>query len=146
MTDPAALLLRLTPLLKPLLDASPVFLAYLYGSMARGEDTHLSDMDIAILTEGDLTPLQCLDLEMGLELALEKAGYPQADVREVSRAPIIARGRVLTQGKELYCRDEEKRMAFEIRTRREYLDFLPFWETSQQLFFEAARNQAESES
>ncbi len=137
MSD-AGLLIRLTAAVEPILSTSPVYLAYLYGSTARGDETPLSDLDIAVLADSKLEPLERLDLEMKLELALEQAGFPQADVREVTLAPIIARGRVITEGIILYSRDEERRVEFETRSRSEYFDFLPFWEENQRAYLEAA--------
>ncbi len=91
MFDRLALVTRLSTWLQPILDKEPVYMAYLYGSTARGENTPLSDLDIALAAERDLAPLERLVLEMRAELELEKAGISQADVREVTQAPIIAR-------------------------------------------------------
>ncbi|MGH3686523.1 MAG: hypothetical protein ACRDRU_10600 [Pseudonocardiaceae bacterium] len=47
---------------------------------------------------------------------------PAVDLR---RAPLRVRGRVLEEGQLLYSSDEPGRVAFEVRTRSEYFDFLP---------------------
>jgi len=137
------LLERLTAVLGPILSDSQVYLAYLYGSAARGENTPLSDLDIAVLVEAELKPLERLDLEMRLELVLELAGFSQADVREVSQAPIIVKGRIITEGKILYCRNEGLRVEFETRSRSEYLDFLPFWEENHRIYLETTYSMRE---
>lgn len=62
MFDRPAPVTRLSNLLQPILGKEPVYLAYLYGSTARGENTPLSDLDIALAAERDLAPLERLDL------------------------------------------------------------------------------------
>jgi uncharacterized protein len=50
---------------------------------------------------------------------------PAVDLVDLRRAPLRLRGRVLEKGLLLYSSDEPGRVAFEVRTRSEYFDFLP---------------------
>lgn len=50
---------------------------------------------------------------------------PAVDLVDLRRAPLVVRGRVLQEGRLLYSADEPARVAFEVRTRSEYFDFLP---------------------
>lgn len=50
---------------------------------------------------------------------------PAVDLVDLRRAPLGLRGRVLGEGRLLYSADEPGRVAFEVRTRSEYFDFLP---------------------
>lgn len=50
-----------------------------------------------------------------VQLALyHRCGILEADVRVIDDAPIILRGRVVTEGILLYSRDEETRVDFEV--------------------------------
>ncbi|MDQ3762656.1 MAG: nucleotidyltransferase domain-containing protein [Actinomycetota bacterium] len=96
--------------------------AYLFGSRATGRHRPTSDADIAIM------PGQSLDLlaEAGLADQLAQAlQVPAVDLVDLRRAPLGLRGRVLEEGRLLYSADEPGRVAFEVRTRSEYFDFLP---------------------
>ena len=104
------------------LAAAGVQFAYLFGSRATGQHRPTSDADIAI------KPGQPLDLlaEVGLAGRLAQAlQVPAVDLVDLRRAPLWLRGRVLEEGRLLYSADEPGRVAFEVRTRSEYFDFLP---------------------
>jgi len=96
--------------------------AYLFGSRATGQHHPTSNADIAVM------PAQPLDLlaEAGLADRLAQAlEVPAVDLVDLRRAPLVVRGRVLQEGRLLYSADEPSRVAFEVRTRSEYFDFLP---------------------
>jgi uncharacterized protein len=104
------------------LAAADVQFAYLFGSRATGQHRPTSDADIAIM------PGQPLDLlaEVGLADQLAQAlQVPAVDLVDLRRAPLWLRGRVLDEGRLLYSADEPGRVAFEVRARSEYFDFLP---------------------
>ena len=104
------------------LAAAGVQFAYLFGSRATGQHRSTSDADIAIM------PGQPLDLlaEVGLADQLAQAlQVPAVDLVDLRRAPLWLRGRVLEEGRLLYSADEPGRVAFEVRARSEYFDFLP---------------------
>lgn len=46
-------------------------------------------------------------------------------MRVIDDAPIIFRGRVVTEGILVYSRDEAVRVEFEVTTRLQYFDYLP---------------------
>lgn len=56
--------------------------AYLFGSRSRGEETERSDVDLAVLFEGETD----LDRVVALEDALERAVALRVDVVDVARA------------------------------------------------------------
>lgn len=105
----------------------PVNLAYLFGSAATGQNTPLSDVDIAlVLTAEMITPGQQLSMELKLAEEISRhCAITDVDVRIINTAPLMLRGDVITQGILLYCTDEPFRIAFETSTRSEYFDFLP---------------------
>lgn len=101
--------------------------AYLHGSAATGRATSLSDIDIAVVAGGSLSPKRRGVLIRELTVALERA-YPGTpfDVRFLDELPVSIRGRVVTQGRRVLDRDPAQRLEAEVRARMEYHDFLVF--------------------
>jgi predicted nucleotidyltransferase len=98
--------------------------AYLFGSLARGTAKTRSDVDIAVLYEGDPpTGLAGLGVELAGDLE-RLLGHP-VDVIVLNRAPTDLVHRVLRDGHLLVDRDRSRRIAFEIQSRNEYFDLLP---------------------
>ncbi|MGH3539603.1 MAG: type VII toxin-antitoxin system MntA family adenylyltransferase antitoxin [Pseudonocardiaceae bacterium] len=96
--------------------------AYLFGSRATGRHRPTSDADVAIMPGEPLDLLAEARLSDRLAQALQ---VPTVDLVDLRRAPLRVRGRVLSEARLLYSGDEPGRVAFEVRTRSEYFDFLP---------------------
>ena len=96
--------------------------AYLFGSRATGRHRPDSDADIAIMPDAPLDLLADAAVADQLAQALQ---VPAVDLVDLRRAPLRLRGRVLEEGQLLYSSGEPGRVAFEVRTRSEYFDFLP---------------------
>ena len=96
--------------------------AYLFGSRATGRHHPHSDADIAVMPQAPLDLLAEAAVADQLAQALQ---VPAVDLVDLRRAPLRVRGRVLKEGRLLYSSDEPGRVAFEVRTRSEYFDFLP---------------------
>jgi len=104
----------------------PVDAAYIHGSMARGTPLPDSDVDVALLWRTLPAPYQRLQLELEIQAALEDAsGLARLDVRSLNDAPLNVQGSILTEGILLYCADHDRRVAFEVSTRKRYFDFQP---------------------
>lgn len=94
--------------------------AYLFGSAAKGSDSALSDVDIAILREK--LPSKELRARARLIEDLSRAAGTNADVVSLNDAPPALAGRILRKGHLLFCRDETKRIRYEIRALQRDLD------------------------
>ena len=98
---------------------------YLYGSGARGES--LADLDIAVLTEhgaavGSLEPLAAA-------LQAEAAPHgPDIDMRPLHGSNPRFRANVIAEGRLIFERSRETRIAFETETMIEWLDCKPTWQ------------------
>ncbi|MCL7455450.1 MAG: nucleotidyltransferase domain-containing protein [Anaerolineae bacterium] len=126
--------------LPAILEDEPVQLAYLYGSSVSGQTTPFSDVDIALVLGQPIDPLERLQLILRVQLALaDRCGIDTADVRVVDDAPLVFRGRIVTDGLLLYARDDGERVRFETATRMRYFDYLPIHRRLQAQFFEALR-------
>ncbi len=117
---------RIEQILRRFLAAEPrVVTAYLFGSVARGTAGPGSDVDVAVLLEVPPPPTLaglCLDLADDLREAL---GVP-VDLVVLNRADADLIHRVLRDGRLILDRNPGRRIAFEVRSRSEYFDLLPF--------------------
>jgi predicted nucleotidyltransferase len=126
----------LRSVLPGILDHEPVSLAYLYGSVTTGRMHPFSDVDIALLVDEGLSPLERLKLTLGIQLDLaDQCDLSNADVRIINDAPLIFQGRVVCDGLLIYVGDEQERIEFETVTRLRYFDYQPVHRRLQDAFF-----------
>lgn len=131
-----ALVSKLQHALPRLLRHQPVILAYLYGSITTGLLNPFSDVDIALVVEEGLAPLDALKLmlRLGVDLA-DSCDITNADVRIINHAPLVFQGRVVCDGILIHAGDEGERVEFETSTRLRYFDYLPIHRRLQDAFF-----------
>jgi len=106
-------------------EASPPVCAWLFGSLARGEGHRRSDVDVAVLF-GRTMPATLAGIGLDLEGRLEDRLAREVDIVVLDRAPVDLAHRVLRDGVLLFDRVPSMRVAFEVRSRREYFDLLPY--------------------
>lgn len=98
--------------------------AWLFGSHSRGTATPGSDVDVALLYSGP--PGATLsELPERVAAAVERAMRAEADLVVLNRAAVDLVHRVLRDGVLLLDRCPSARIAFEVRSRREYFDLAP---------------------
>ena len=119
MDDVLARLLAVAP---SVLADEPVVAAYLFGSHARGEADHLSDVDVALLAP-DVAPRDRLDLRLRVMGELSHALEGEVDVIVLDESPLTLSGRVIHDGAVVYSANEQRRAQYESRTFREFVDF-----------------------
>lgn len=95
--------------------------AYLFGSRSTGGARDSSDVDIAVLVG---RPFGLLD-EQRLAARAQSTLHLPVDIVVLDRASLELRGRVVQEGELIYSGDHAARVTFEVRTRSQYLDFLP---------------------
>ena len=131
---------KLRQCLPAILSGEPVRLAYLHGSAPAGRATPFSDVDVALVAGEEIEPDRRLQLMLRVQLALaDRCGIGNADVRVIDDAPLVLRGRVVTEGVPVYVRHEAERIEFEVRTRLLYFDYLPTHRDMQERFFRRIR-------
>ena len=102
----------------------PVEIAYLHGSVARGQASANHDIDIALVLSELLAPYERLRLESEIQTALEEVcDLPNLDVRTINHAPITLQGVIILEGILLYDRVKDRRIAFEVLTRQKFTDY-----------------------
>ncbi len=124
--------------LPDILQDRPVLIAYVYGSVATGCPTPLSDVDIALVLapQCGLDAYQQFVMELEIEAEIERrCGLQNADVRSIDNAPLAVQGRVVTSGQLLYAKDDDFRVAYEVRTRKRYFDFQPVLAMMREAYF-----------
>jgi predicted nucleotidyltransferase len=126
--------------LPPILAQYPVDAAYVFGSVARGTATLLSDVDIALLLADPVSSYDRLKLELAVQGDLEMAcDVSSADVRVINDAPLMVQGRIVQQGRLVYEHDHRHRVNFEVLTRKLYFDFAPTAHRLRDAFLERVR-------
>lgn len=114
----------------------PVVLVYLFGSHARGDADSESDVDLAVLVDASLTPLQRHRLRLrllrdaadALDLPLE-----HLDVVTLQDVPVLLQYNVLRTGQLLFAKTPAARQAFERSVEQRYEDVRPYLEREAEL-------------
>lgn len=113
MTDAIARALAMTP----------VVVAWLMGSRARGTARDDSDTDVGVVLPRGVCAT--LDLVAGLTVRLRDAGVPEPDVHVLAETPLAFQAEAVLHGERAFCADEEVRVSYETYVTTRYLDFEP---------------------
>lgn len=106
-----------------------VLLAYLFGSVAEDKQNRLSDLDIAVLVETD--KLGKLDEQpFGYQVSvmtdvISLLKTNDVDLVILNYATPLLSHEVVKYGEVVFCRDEEMRIQFEVRSLQQYIDTKP---------------------
>jgi len=118
-----------------------VRLAYLFGSLVRGRSNKLSDIDIAVLLDEER--YRALDEKepYGYKAALiaDLMGMlhtNEVDLVVLNEAPPLLAHEVIRTGVVVFCRDERERIAFEVHTKKRYLDTKPLREIKRHYLYQ----------
>ena len=90
---------------------------YLFGSYARGNIKHFSDIDICVVTERNISK--------GVKEEILSNSSKKIDISIFWDLPLSIRFRVIKEGKLLYKRDALKLQRVKVDTLKAYLDFQP---------------------
>ncbi len=117
-----------------------VVLAYVFGSHARGETWAHSDVDMAVLLEGLPDDDHCFDMRLQVVGGVMDVLQTDAvDALILNQAPPALAHAVLRDGILIFCRDEQTRIDFYLRTVNRYLDFKPVLRRHERAILESAR-------
>lgn len=106
-----------------------VVASYLFGSFALGTYTPLSDIDIAVLFDKDLSQEIVEELENEILDGLMKIfKTDEIDLVVLNSAPLSVRYGVLETAKIIYCSNIEKTVDFQTEVVSKYLDIKPYRE------------------
>lgn len=108
-----------------------IIFAYLYGSYAFRTIHKESDIDIAVyIKEGDLEFYLKKDNELLSTLSLISS---KIDIRILNVMPLVLKFEVISEGKLLFSKDEEKRVDFETESYYRYFALKPFLEEEKEI-------------
>jgi predicted nucleotidyltransferase len=102
--------------------------AWLFGSMATGKAGKNSDLDIAVLFTPDLSKYERFDLRLLIGGELARLAEREVDVVDMAAAPLYLQHQVRKTGRLIVEKDHAYRVAFDIRSRRDYFDLAPVLE------------------
>jgi predicted nucleotidyltransferase len=100
-----------------------VLAVILFGSVARGEQTAHSDVDICLV----LTPERVRDKSVLSRKRLEYLAQFDLDAQIFQALPLYIRHRVLKEGQVLFVRDEDLLYEVAFRTAQAFEDFKPIY-------------------
>jgi predicted nucleotidyltransferase len=100
-----------------------VLAVILFGSVARGEQTARSDVDVCLV----LTPERIRDKSVAARTRLEYLSHFDLDVQIFQALPLYIRHRVLKEGQVLFVRDEDLLYEVAFRTAQAFEDFKPIY-------------------
>ena len=95
-----------------------VRLAYLFGSVARGEARRSSDLDVGVVFSPIPAPAQLDQLATDLEAAAGRG----VDLVVLNDAPPLLTHEAIRARRLIVCGDEDERVGFETRATARYLD------------------------
>lgn len=114
--------------------------AWIFGSVARGDSTEDSDLDVAVLLRADQARSNrswLFDLAGSLE---RHSPSGRVDIVVLADQGPILRHRVLSEGKLIHDADTDARIAFEAATISEYLDWKPTHDIAMRVAYAGLRD------
>ncbi len=104
-----------------------ILFAYLYGSVARGDNSKRSDIDIGIFIDRNFKKHAFYEAEVAEEIE-EYTGLKNVEVIVLNDKSLRFLNQVLRYGKLIFSRDEKERISFETDITKRYIDFKPYYE------------------
>lgn len=116
-------------------------LVYIYGSHARDQATPMSDIDLGIVFEEELSKKDFLtnQLKFGVEIE-KKFDLEKVDVRNLNLYSPRFRFSVYSEGKLIYSKDENTRIDFQLKAIHEYNDHKYIYDLSNYYLLKRLKN------
>lgn len=117
--------INLSPVSETLQQNDKVSAAWVFGSVATGKDRPDSDIDIAVLFIEGLDKQIRFDIRLAIAAELAGLTGREIDVLDMQAAPLLLQHQVRRFGYLLFEKDHVYRMDFDVKSRRQFLDFSP---------------------
>jgi uncharacterized protein len=92
------------------------YLIIVFGSTAKGTDRVDSDLDIAYLSDQQIEKYDRFMLGQELAALINK----DVDLVDLNQASTVFAAQIVQSGKTIFCRDDKRRMEFEMKTLKMY--------------------------
>jgi len=115
---------RLEKLLEKARQDEDVLAVFLFGSMVREEQTHLSDVDLCLVLVPKPTPLEPTEFSRKRLDYLKNFTF---DIQIFQQLPLYVRRRILKEGRILFVRDEALLYELAFHTAQAFEDFRPIY-------------------
>lgn len=92
------------------------FLIVVFGSTAKGTDRVDSDLDIAYLSDQTIEKYDRFMLSQELAALINK----DVDLVDLNQATTVFATQIIQSGKTILCKDDKRRMEFEMKTLKMY--------------------------
>jgi hypothetical protein len=115
---------RLEKLLAKARQDEDVLAVFLFGSIVREEQTHLSDIDLCLVLGPKPTPFEPTDFSRKRLDYLKNFAF---DIQIFQQLPLYVRRRILKEGRILFVRDEALLYELAFYTAQAFEDFRPIY-------------------
>ena len=123
---------------------TPVVLAYLFGSQVEGRTHAGSDVDVAVLFDEGLSPVEQGRWQLELISRLTDVWHAdRIDLIVLNRAPAFLQHQVIKARRRVYVRDEAERVRFEVQVMRNWFDWQPYYSELNRLWLRRVQERAE---
>lgn len=92
------------------------YLIYVFGSYAKDEARHDSDIDLAYLTDNEVDDYENFMIAQGLSSIVNR----DVDLINLDKASTVFQVQISYPGKVLFCSDEQRRILFEMKALKMY--------------------------
>ncbi|GAA0739148.1 type VII toxin-antitoxin system MntA family adenylyltransferase antitoxin [Clostridium oceanicum] len=99
-----------------LIDKVEPFIIYLFGSGGKNELREDSDIDIAFISDNEVSSYKSFMIAQELADIFKR----DVDLVNLRDSSTVFKVQVVGNGKKIYCNDEKRRMYFEMRVFKEY--------------------------
>lgn len=100
---------------------------YLFGSTVKGKRRQNSDIDLGILFSKGMDSIQRFDQKLDIKNELEDLFGSKVDIVDLEEADPYFIHNLLLNKVLVIEKDINRRVEFEVKSRREYFDMLPFY-------------------
>jgi len=104
-----------------------VIAVYLFGSTVKGKARKNSDVDIAVLFDGERSTIYRFHRKLEIAGELEELLNTRVDIVDLESADPFFFHQIMLNKILLVDKNIDKRIAFEVKKRREYFDMQPFY-------------------
>ncbi|SHK23510.1 type VII toxin-antitoxin system MntA family adenylyltransferase antitoxin [Paramaledivibacter caminithermalis] len=127
-------------LIKILKKNNKIIMAYVFGSIVKGNETKDSDIDIAIyISKGEIDAFEYLSLKRELMDVSSK----EVDIVILNDANPLIKQEIFRDGKKLFSRDKELESNFIVHSLFEYEDMKKYYDLSYKSMITRIRKEVE---